>query len=1018
MAKKILQKQIIQTDIWENTIESTKELIGLIDKLENELKRTSKTSKEIVKVTQKPTFEGLKETTQEVDKLNDAFEAKIKLDKERAKLEKELVKLQKKVKDELEKLNETVNENASAYDKLNKETKKAEKIAKDLATQYGKTDKRTLDAVKSFKKLEKELIKVNKVTKDTVEQTSKRVQLEEKLKNLTSEEAKELSELSVKIQEQNKANKELARVKLGLIDTYSKESKRLIILRKQYKNVVLEQGKSSKAAKELRKEVIKLDKQLKEVDESAGQFQRSVGNYPDTLGEAAGAILGIASAAGVASGALSAAQNGLAATEEGGGAMAELGAQISGVWDVVSNTVAGAVLDLKDFTVAAGENYASGKGLVDSFSEAADGQGRLASSNKNLIAQTELQIALKTSLARKERAYAKQLRETKESIEELNGAIDIQQAIAGDSTRSFNELARAVRKAQELQIERGNKNVELARKEFDLAQQRVFISEQLVGEGNASIALYDQETEAIIALQAAQNDLAKEVIEGEIELRQIRQDRLERDLDILLDGYDNQKTINERIIANDKETIKTRQDLLDETIQKGNKSFAGQVEILQRLTKNKVDYNELLSIDATELNKRIRSLGASEIIEGRILEVIRDRKTELNDLTEAQQDLNDATNENLDLNADINAQYDKLLGNIKDIDARRLENEKESLKRRINELEDGSNAELRLIQEYNEILLAQQEEYEQKESERLEKNAQNKAEAQKKLREEEIAEDKKFQEYLDAQEEKKRQKEIENREKTLAVLEALNNKYFNDKKAQIDAEIEAAENREQTLQELANNGNRDAAESLAANQKQQAEANKKKDDLLKKEKAFETALAIIQSYNAALDEGDSNSQALAKAITSVTVLTSIAESLPSFYDGTEDTGKVSNPLDSKGGRLSVLHDNERVVDKKNNDKMGGVSNEKAANIVKAYNENLLTDVTSINTPHLSLEKTRFDTNEQVLNKFDILEKSIVSAIENKETYLGSDVDTFKQILTQYYKKSGTKTVVKSKVNIF
>ena len=133
----------------------------------------------------------------------------------------------------------------------------------------------------------------------------------------------------------------------------------------------------------------------------------------------------------------------------------------------------------------------------------ADGQGRLSSSNKSLIAQTELQIALKTSLAKKERRYAKQLRETKEEIEALNGQIDIQQAIAGDSTRSFNELANAVSKAQKLQIERGGKNVSLARKELDLAQQRVFISEQLVGQGNASIALYDQETEAVIALQAA-----------------------------------------------------------------------------------------------------------------------------------------------------------------------------------------------------------------------------------------------------------------------------------------------------------------------------------------------------------------------------------------------------------------------------------------------------------------------------------------------------------------------------------
>ena len=494
------------------------------------------------------------------------------------------------------------------------------------------------------------------------------------------------------------------------------------------------------------------------------------------------------------------------------------------------------------------------------------------------------------------------------------------------------------------------------------------------------------------------------MLENEIELRQIKQDRLERDLDILLDGYDNQKTINERIIANDKETIKTRQELLDETIQKGNKSFAGQVEILQRLTKNKVDYNELLSIDATELNQRIRSLGASEIIEGRILEVIRDRKTEINDLKEAQEDLNDATNENLDLNVDITTQYDKLLGKIKDIDARRLENEKESLKRQIKELNDGSNEQLRLIQKYNEILLGQQEKYEDAERERLDKNAKAKADAEQKRRDEEIEEDKKYQEYLDAQAEKQRLKEIENREKTLAVLETLNRKYFNDKKAQADQELADAKEREESLTELANNGNKDAAESLAVNQKQQAEANKKKEDLIKKEKAFETALAIIQAFNTELDNGATTQEAIGKAVTSVAVLTSIAESLPSFYDGTEDTGTVLNPLDSNGGRLSLLHDNERVVDKANNDKMGGVSNDEVAEIVQSYNNGLLTDVTAINTPHLSIETKQFESNEAILKKFDNLESSIVSAIENKETYLGADIDIMKQLLMQHYKK--------------
>ena len=47
-----------------------------------------------------------------------------------------------------------------------------------------------------------------------------------------------------------------------------------------------------------------------------------------------------------------------------------------------------------------------------------------------------------------------------------------------------------------------------------------------------------------------------------------------------------------------------------------------------------------------------------------------------------------------------------------------------------------------------------------------------------------------------------------------------------------------------------------------------------------------------------------------------------------------------------------------------------------------------------------------------------MEKSIVSAIENKETYLGSDIDTLKGLIYQTYKKNGSKTTIKSKAKIW
>jgi hypothetical protein len=67
--------------------------------------------------------------------------------------------------------------------------------------------------------------------------------------------------------------------------------------------------------------------------------------------------------------------------------------------------------------------------------------------------------------------------------------------------------------------------------------------------------------------------------------------------------------------------------------------------------------------------------------------------------------------------------------------------------------------------------------------------------------------------------------------------------------------------------------------------------------------------------------------ALSKTITDVTALTAFLGGLPSFFVGTEDTGKGGNALDSNGGRLSILHDNERVMTAEQNKRIGNISNE-------------------------------------------------------------------------------------------
>src|SRR5207237_8671705 len=78
-----------------------------------------------------------------------------------------------------------------------------------------------------------------------------------------------------------------------------------------------------------------------------------------------------------------------------------------------------------------------------------------------------------------------------------------------------------------------------------------------------------------------------------------------------------------------------------------------------------------------------------------------------------------------------------------------------------------------------------------------------------------------------------------------------------------------------------------------------------------------------------LDSGDPFLKAFAKASAAEGLVAAALSKLisGSAYQGTEDTGTVANPLDKNGGRLMIIHDHERIVREKDNQKLGEMSNE-------------------------------------------------------------------------------------------
>jgi len=226
------------------------------------------------------------------------------------------------------------------------------------------------------------------------------------------------------------------------------------------------------------------------------------------------------------------------------------------------------------------------------------------------------------------------------TLEERLAVSEKLEEIEGDATRSFKEREEAILGSIAAQKEAADLAVQIAENNLRAFEIETKFNNQSLEETNEiKIARIEAEKEVL----AAKKDANIKSLQLTKVQNQLEQDLLERDLDILLDGFDNQKSINERKISDEKRVFKERQKILDETNQLGEESFEKQIETIQKLTDEQIDANDLLAeSDAIALNEKIRGLELSEIIEGRLLEVIRDRRTAVQDLTDAQIELNQA----------------------------------------------------------------------------------------------------------------------------------------------------------------------------------------------------------------------------------------------------------------------------------------------------------------------------------------------------------------------------------------
>lgn len=241
------------------------------------------------------------------------------------------------------------------------------------------------------------------------------------------------------------------------------------------------------------------------------------------------------------------------------------------------------------------------------------------------------------ALEGRRRQVRKENRLLAKALEDVITQQELQQAIADDATKSFAKREAAQKSADAALIRRAKLEQDIAKANLGLVNAEIDLRKA----NNESVEdLLDEQLSAYQSLKQAQRDYLLSVRDNQKRESELVQDRLERDLDILLDAFDTEKNNNLKRVADATKTEEERRALLDETGRLADKSFAKQIETIQQFTGIAVDSNSLINeSDATVLNQKIRSLGLSEIIEGRLLEIVRDRKDLIQELADAEKKL-------------------------------------------------------------------------------------------------------------------------------------------------------------------------------------------------------------------------------------------------------------------------------------------------------------------------------------------------------------------------------------------
>ena len=945
------------TNIFNDSIEGVKALKSEIDKTEKsilELIGNVKKANDSLKFDKsgdvKKLEENLKSVTAAEKQLVETTKLKLKQDKL-------LLDLQIKQEKELERLIKLDEKQAKIKKKAKKLTD--EEIKDKIKLQ--KANARRKKALEAELILEEKSINTRNELRDTI----KALRIEADKLDIGSDALKrandEIDELDAKLKDvsdsfvQNKINiGNYKEATIDLTDSFNDQKKRLSILTETYKDALAQGKKDSKQAKELKKELDKQADSLKEVEENTKKSSKAFNGMGTTL-----KALGIGAVLVVLSKLADLFGTSRKATLESEKAMAIFTETINVFFKSLVESWGGfktILVSLKESTQSFFMSFEKGwlnllisiekgkgvfsntekevarlesqlavlnknqKELAESTNTVANGYNSIVDAFSNTVTTTEKAIDFQQKYLQLQLDTKIQIEAQTRALAGLQEKRQILQDISDDDTLGFETRALAVKKSQEAAIEFAAKEEKLARLKETLTIQAIkgellkskVISEselkaittgeqlnELLKDKNKALAISDENesafTEAFVERVEKQTEALSFARDQEEKNRKTFRDSYEQRLDIIEEFGELQFAKNEELLNSDKNSQEERAKLFAKNQKLSDDLFVRGVELTIEQSKKSIDLNKDLTdsekdiaktkLDNINLNEiinaqseearfeLIRALDLGEIEEKRLKETFKIKFEQNNSLIAQQEILIESDRTSLELKKEIALQEIALNGTtnkkLEDLEKNRIDLEKENLRARIELLKKDSIERLNLEKELNDLMLSEKE---------------KDLEKQKELDEE------------------RKSKEKEILEAGTKLVEDQIEKQNKARLSAIDEEIKDTEDQQSKLEELAANGNKKAAESLAIAQKKEIELREERDKELERQKLQELSIAAVKSYSQTGDVG--------KTLTDLALLMEGVKILSAF-DGIDDTGTGGN-VDNKGGFYMIGHPREQM----------------------------------------------------------------------------------------------------------